>query len=335
MKPTLSVVILAGTHEALLARSIKSVLDGWSDHLPELELIVVFNGIAKPCLAILEHSSLKIVDIPRCAPGRARNHGISASQGDWILFLDDDAYLSSGYRAQFQIALTQWKESAVIGGPNLTPPGSGEFARLSGEVLASPLCTGLSSPRYRATGVARVCGDESVSGCNLLVRRAAIDRAQVRFHPTLFPNEENVLIQDLIAAGFIATYVPELIVYHERRPSLGQFLKQTLGYGQGRGINCVLRPSSIRPLHTLPAGLIASAAAVACGWAHPGWVLVPLAVYSFNLVTLSWALATPRAAGIALGVHATYFGGILIGLARSLSLRSSRDRSLLGPASSH
>src|SRR5436190_1523930 len=72
------------------------------------------------------------------------------------------------------------------------------------------------------------------------------------FDESLYPNEENALIDDLQKRGRILLYDPELIVYRRPRSTLKAFTKMLATYGRGRAEQFRLHPTIGSALNFIP-----------------------------------------------------------------------------------
>jgi GT2 family glycosyltransferase len=330
--------------ERLLERCLRSLLEAvQACPALEIELIVHVNGEDPGSARVLElftgvSRSLGIAMKTReektaLSPAPARNRALSEASGRWIFFADDDIAVPPSIFADFARLLETFPNAITMGGPNLTPPGSSAFQRASGVALSSPFATWQSTPRYRAEGAARACGEESLILCNLFVRREALGEAP--FHDRLKCGEENWLIRNLSLSGQPVIYAPELSVWHERRKSVSGFARQLFWYGYGRGQNLRLalgeRPvrgngvKSARFLRYFVPSLCvlytaALAGALLAGHASRGWG-APFAVYGVLCAAAS-ALVPGTTGERAISallfpvIHAFYGIGVMCGIAR-------------------
>lgn len=258
------------------------------DHSPEIEwdILVGINGpdeetrrelsrFASPRVRIMESHT-------RLTPAAYRNLLFQSATGDWIFFVDDDAYVPPKFFASFSKARARWPSYSVFGGPNLNPPGSSLFQRSSGIALASQFATFFSASRYSIREIPKACDERSLTLCNLFVRRAVLD--QDPFPPAFVCCEENWMLQNLEKKGCKAVYHPSLMVWHDRRPDLISLSRQIFRYGFGRGQIFKRRIFGVRPAHLLP--LVCVAYTVFALWfllargSLPPAIAMPFAAYA-------------------------------------------------------
>ena len=261
-------------------------------------------------------------------PSAARNRVLARAQGEWLFFIDDDAFIGRDFFSIFLKTLEHQPHCSVIGGPNLTPLGSSVFQRASGAALSSRFGASASCVRYKPrTMETRACGDESLILCNMFVKTEAM--CTVRFPEGLICNEENWILQDLKNRGDILIYEPRLSVWHERRKRPLAFAAQIHKYGIGRGQNLRLRPTTLEFRHVIPAlSVLFTAVAIAMmtwlpllGQAWLACLVVYLAIWTGATARLKGSAAENLGVCLLGGllfpvIHVTYGAGVLRGLAR-------------------
>ena len=183
-------------------------------------------------------------------PAVQRNAAIKAARGELIYFLDDDS------RAQpdnLRCARAHFKDSQVkmLGGPNLCPTDAPPLEQVFAVVLGSWLAFGPSRARYDSIGVARPSGEKELILCNMMARRA--DLLELGgFDESLYPNEENALMDELQKRGAKLIYDPQFIVHRRPRPTLRSFCKMLFTYGRGRAEQFRLHPTPGSALNFVP-----------------------------------------------------------------------------------
>lgn len=183
-------------------------------------------------------------------PAVQRNAAIKSARGELIYFLDDDA------RAQpdnLRRALLHFNDPGVkmLGGPNLCPSDTPRLEQIFAVVLGSWLAFGPSRARYDSVGATRASSEKELILCNLMARRA--DLLELGgFDESLYPNEENALMDDLQIRGAKLLYDPQFIVHRRPRPTLRAFCKMLFTYGRGRAEQFRLHPTPGSALNFVP-----------------------------------------------------------------------------------
>ncbi len=235
MKLKLHIHIITAGRLALLKECLESVFKA----LPENATIaVVVNGDhpeTTKWLATLNHPALEWSVLPRESRPRARNRAFETTgQNEIIYFLDDDVRVPEHL---FERALQKFQENpdvAILGGPNLTPPGVGKAEALFGAIMTSVTAAPFVRVRYGSHNIAKIPASEcDLILCNLAIRKSAIPK-EVRLLDGLKSNEENLFIHECSQRGLISAFFSELFVYHHRRKTILSFFQQVSSYGYGR-----------------------------------------------------------------------------------------------------
>jgi len=186
-------------------------------------------------LRLLEETDLlqfEILVAEGCSPSRQRNSAAKEAQGTILYFLDDDSIVSPGC-LDLCAHIMEDTTVAVAGGPSLTPSSDSLLQRLFGSALSSLLGAGAVRNRYRASGATRSTTDKELILCNLAMRRTVfIDSGG--FDERLYPNEENELLDRIVARGMKLIHSPAMAVFRSQRRSLRLFIRQMFSYGRGR-----------------------------------------------------------------------------------------------------
>lgn len=179
-------------------------------------------------------------------PSVQRNVALRAARGELIYFLDDD---SRPDPKNLRRAAEMFKSPDVkmVGGPNLCPPDAPAIEQAFALTMATRLAFSSSAARYHAVGRVRPTSEKELILCNLLARRDAMLELG-GFDESLYPNEENALMDDLQKRGGTLLYDPDLVVHRRPRANFWAFCKMLRSYGRGRAEQVRLHPT----LRSLP-----------------------------------------------------------------------------------
>lgn len=319
-EPATSVVVVTCQRVRALTDCLDSLATQTSD---DFEVVVVCNDASsevKDLVAARLSGRVRQVALgPGHTASQARNHGVAAARADLLYFIDDDVIVPPDTLAALERAFADHPEVDIVGGPNLTPPDDPEFAQLTGEILASPLGTGVTRMRY-ARAPAQQATERHLILCNLAVRRSVF-AAGVRF-PTLFGGEENVLMGHADRRGFRLRYVPEVWVHHRRRGRLGDYVSQVYRYGCGRALALRFAPRTFHPAYFVPVGFTGYLLALPVLALAGPLAALPLAAYGAAVGVESVRIALRRRAlrwlpalpPMFLVTHVTYAAGLAVTL---------------------
>lgn len=211
-----TVIIVTHGREELLMKCLDSLHPGITDW----QLVIMANGrplsqeLTARALTLTEHLIVLDSDI-QLPPGKARNKALESAEGEWIYFIDDDAYVLPQY---WGILLPLLRESKmdVLGGPDSPASGMNHFGMALALTLSSPFCTGVTSARHKSQGKKiQYADEEKLTSCNLWIRKSALEG--ILFPEDYVRGEETVVLQKLKALGKVMYYHPKLVVAHHRR----------------------------------------------------------------------------------------------------------------------
>ena len=155
--------------------------------------------------------SVRVVSLRKNLGAVARNVGVQAARTPYVAFADDDSWWAPGALALAERVLDAHPRVAVATGRMLV----GTAARLdplSAAMAAAPLGTSPGGAGPDVLGFA---------ACAAIVRRSAY-LAVGGFDPVVrFPGEEERLTLDLAEAGWLLSYVDDLVMHHHPSPVRG------------------------------------------------------------------------------------------------------------------
>ena len=165
-------------------------------------------------------------------PSLKRCLGAEKSKGQYLAFIDDDAYPQSDWLEVGWNILSNHNDISAIGGPAITPKNDPFWGRVFGAIFLSNFSGGFKE-RYLPTPPRRMVDDWPT--VNLIVRKEAFDKVG-GFSTEFWPGEDTKFCLDLIINRFNIFYIPELIVFHHRRSQLRKHMHQIGNYGYHRAI---------------------------------------------------------------------------------------------------
>lgn len=261
-------------------------------------------------------------------PSVQRNHALRAAHGELVYFLDDDVVPDP---ANLRRLAREFEDASVamVGGPNLCPKDARRLEKVFALVLSSWLAFGPSRARYAQFGRRREVSEKELILCNLGARREAVLELG-GFDETLYPNEENALMDGLEAKGFKLIHDPEFVAYRRPRPTLRSFAKMLMTYGRGRAEQFRQHPTPGSALNFVPPLFCVYLLSLPLAWFRLE-LLWPLGLYAIAVVLQTVALL-PRGGLLAFGAmplivltHLLYGLGFWKGLFTTIRNSGPRD----------
>jgi glycosyltransferase involved in cell wall biosynthesis len=222
-------------------------------------------------------------------PSVQRNTAIKAARGELIYFLDDDS-VASAVNLRRAVPVFADAQVQMLGGPNLCPSDAPALEQVFALVLGSWLAFGPSRARYAKVGEPRPSSEKELILCNLMARKSSLLELG-GFDESLYPNEENALMDGLQQRGGKLIYDPDFVVHRRPRRTLKSFAKMLMTYGRGRAEQFRQLPTFGSALNFLPPLLIVYLLTLPAVWAL---TFVPAAEWkrdAYHLPLLAYLLA--------------------------------------------
>ena len=175
-------------------------------------------------------SRIRFIETGELTPGNKRDLAMIHAKGEYLAFIDDDAYPSKGWLVN---AIDILKDETIggVGGPSVTAPSKDIFRIASGKVYESFLCSG--SLKYRYVPGNRKDVDD-IPSVNLIVKKDVFEKVN-GFNSKYYPGEDTKLCLEIINSGKRLIYDPNTLVYHHRRTLFKDHLMQIKNYALHRG----------------------------------------------------------------------------------------------------
>lgn len=264
-----SVIVCTRNRSELLEGCLTSIAD--ERPTVEWELIVVDNASTDDTAAVVARCAERSGDLrveylveEQLGLSHARNRGVAAAQGDYLLFTDDDVIVQPGWIDALCAAFAEPDVAAVAGriAPRWPTPPPRWLSGRHTSILA--LTDFGDDPR-------ELTADEVPVGANMAIRASVLGRSSAPFDTrlghrgsTYFAYEEFEVFRQLRAAGRLV-YRPDAVVLHRilpERMTWAGMRRATIDNGFGSRRAERLRGTASIPLRvSVPATLRAYAAA--------------------------------------------------------------------------
>ena len=252
-----SVVICTWNRAQSLSRLLRSLTKAEQPGGVDWEIIVVNNNCTDDTDTIIGQyrHMLPLKRVFELTPGlsHARNTGIAAASGDYIIWTDDDVTVKRNWLTSYQAAFERWPDASVFGGPIV--------ARFEGhapdwlETAKRLLPTVYAEINLGDTALMLDASSKALPfGANLAIR--AIEQLKFRYDtrfgrrpgPSIIGFEEIDVLKRILATGKTGWWLPEPPVEHWISPS-----RQNIDYLRAyfHGIGKVKAISPINPSEPL------------------------------------------------------------------------------------
>lgn len=317
-----SVIIPVGRDPDEAARAIDGVLGGSTR--AEVELIAVGDSRVRDFA-----EKAKVVVEENLNPAVRRNRGAAVATGEMLAFIDDDARPAEGWIDRALDTIESSPEVVILGGPDPAPPESTVRELITDTLLAAPLFgSGVLAHQPPLRSPRRVTSPHDLALVNLFVRTATF-RALGGFDESIgYVGEDSDLIARAMELGEVV-YDPSVIVWHRRRRFPGGYLAQRFRYRRKTG-RLLVQPRSIYRRNVKVIGfLVAAPSAVVVAVMSPvagiglaGLYVVGSLMSGVSVTRLGWPWWPVLPLAFAVH-HATYLGGLIVGMAEGFWKRVS------------
>lgn len=186
----------------------------------------------------------------RTGVGEKRDYALGATKGDFIAYIDDDAYPDTLWLSN---ALLNFKDPRIgaVGGPNLTPPEDPYLAKISGDIYGSYCTSGEAQYRFLPGKRKSIL---EIQGVNMIIKKDILTKLG-GFKTKLYSGDDSKISSNIRRLGYEIIYDPNVRVYHHRRLFPFDHLKQIKTFGIHRGFFVKAYPDTLSPMYYLPMAL--------------------------------------------------------------------------------
>ena len=213
----------------------------------DFEVIIVEDGSQKPCKDVcgkyVGRLDIKYHLKENGGPGPARNYGVEKAQGDYVLILDSDCVIPSGYLAAIEAELNG-NPCDAFGGPDAAHESFTDIQKAISYSMTSFFTTG--GIRGGKKKLDKFYPRSFNMGMKRSVYNALNGFSKMRF------GEDIDFSYRIFENGYTCRLFPEAWVWHKRRTDMKKFFKQVFNSGIAR-INLEKRhPGTMKLVHMLP-----------------------------------------------------------------------------------
>ena len=216
----------------------------------DFEVIIVEDGSIKPCKDVCNKYagilSLHYYAKENSGPGQSRNYGAERANGKYVIILDSDVVLPSGYLQAIErsLSLPKGHQLAAFGGPDAAHPDFTPVQKAISYSMTSFFTTG------GIRGGKAKLDKFYPRSFNMGIRRDVYQQlggfTKMRF------GEDIDFSYRIVEAGYQPRLLPEAWVWHKRRTDFRKFFRQVYNSGIAR-INLEKRhPGTMKLVHLLP-----------------------------------------------------------------------------------
>ena len=215
--------------------------------LKDFEVVIVEDGSQKDCKEVVGRNTdrldVKYFMKPNSGPGQSRNYGAERAQGDYLLVLDSDVVLPTGYLQAVDDELRRQPADA-FGGPDAAHPSFTDVQKAISYSMTSFFTTG------GIRGGKKKLDKFYPRSFNMGIRRDVYLQlggfSKMRF------GEDIDFSYRIVEAGYQPRLLPSAWVWHKRRTDFRKFFRQVYNSGIAR-INLEKRhPGTLKLVHLLP-----------------------------------------------------------------------------------
>ncbi len=243
--------------------------------LKDFEVIIVEDGSSIPCKDVCSKydDRLHIIYIYKenSGPGQSRNCGAERASGDFLLILDSDVVLPTGYMQAMADELDR-EDADAFGGPDRSHPSFTSVQKAISYSMTSFFTTG------GIRGGKKKLDKFYPRSFNMGIRKSVYQKlggfSKMRF------GEDIDFSLRIFKGGYRCRLFPEAWVWHKRRTDFRKFFRQVYNSGIAR-INLYKKyPESLKLVHMLPAVFTLGTAMCIIGTVLSIATLIPLLLYS-------------------------------------------------------
>lgn len=219
----------------------------------DFEVIIVEDGSQIPCKDICDKYSSELTIHyyfkQNSGPGQSRNYGVERANGEYVIILDSDAVVPTGYLQAVEDELER-QPSDAFGGPDAAHDSFTDIQKAISYSMTSFFTTG------GIRGGKKQLDKFYPRSFNMGIRREAYlalgGFSPMRFSKMSLYGEDIDFSIRIYKAGYSCRLFPEAWVWHKRRTDFNKFYRQVYNSGIARINLWKMYPEALKPVHLLP-----------------------------------------------------------------------------------
>ena len=275
--PFISVIIPVKEHSYYLLYEGLPSFDAQT--YKHFEVLVMVNEHAQYDLTLLkQYRWLRIIPTGTITrPAQKRDIGAQKAKGDYLAFIDDDAYPHKGWLA-LAAAIIKKGNYASVCGPGVLAPHSSFWENVFDSILTSAVGSGQYTYRFIPQKERFV---DDYPSMNFFVSKKLFE-AVGGFNNDYWPGEDSKLCNDIVYTQKENIYYsPRVVVYHHRRNNVLHYLRQHGSYGYHRGAFAAVGDrNSLRISYAIPSLFLVYCVALPFLIVISSIWIIPLLLYS-------------------------------------------------------
>ncbi len=175
----------------------------------------------------------------------ARNRAAELAAAEYLIFLDSDCIIPSGYLKGIDSFLSKHPDTTLFGGPDAALEDFTDLQKAINFSMTSFLTTGGIRGGKASVTSYQPRGFNMGMSSDLFKKVGGYDEDFVC-------GEDVELSLRLQKAGAISRFIPEAHVFHKRRATLKQFRRQVFRFGAARPLLAKAHPGNLKIMHLFP-----------------------------------------------------------------------------------
>ncbi|CAA0173027.1 glycosyltransferase [Tenacibaculum maritimum] len=213
----------------------------------DFEIVIVEDGSTEKCDLIVEKYKSKLCIRyffkENSGAGESRNFGMNKAKGNYFIILDSDVLVPTQYLQEVKKNLRE-NYTDAFGGPDAAHSDFTPLQKAINYSMTSVLTTG------GIRGKKKAIGKFQPRSFNLGISKKAFEKT--KGFSKMKVGEDIDLTFRLWKNDFETQLIEKAFVFHKRRSTIGQFLKQTFSFGAARPILNKKYPTTAKLTYWFP-----------------------------------------------------------------------------------